>query len=133
MMKEMCFYAVFLFVYLIVLRHANSFFYGFVYMRRSLMNAFVCFIPWLSFQCYLNYSKTCLNRPPTQKEDQKLVFKRDYRLIQVKRIAECSPWNILQCFRPSLSYHLSLRFLFCLFLSGRLRQVLLYTKLSFHH
>ena len=31
-----------------------------------------------------------------------------------------------QYYRPSLSYHLSLRPLFCLFLSGRLRQVLLY-------
>ena len=31
--------------------------------------------------------------------------------------------SILQYFPPSLSYHLSLRSLFCLFLSGRLRQV----------
>ena len=46
--------------------------------------------------------------------------------MQVKSIAECSPWSILQYFQPSLSYHLSLRSLFCLFLSGRLRQVLLY-------
>ena len=38
--------------------------------------------------------------------------------MQVKRIAECSKWSILQYFRPSLSYHLSLRSLFCLFLSG---------------
>ena len=36
--------------------------------------------------------------------------------------------SILQYFRPSLSYHLSLRPLFCLFLSGPLRQVLLYTN-----
>ena len=36
--------------------------------------------------------------------------------------------SILQYFRPSLSYHLSLRLLFCLFLSGRLRQVLLYIQ-----
>ena len=35
--------------------------------------------------------------------------------------------NILQYFRPSLSYHSSLRPLFCSFLSGRLRQVLLYS------
>ena len=48
----------------------------------------------------------------------KLVFKTDYRLMKVKSIA--------QCFRPSLSYHLSLRFLICLFLSAPLRQVLLY-------
>ena len=32
----------------------------------------------------------------------------------------------MQYFRPSLSYHLSLRSLLSLFLSGRLRQVLLY-------
>ena len=38
--------------------------------------------------------------------------------MQVKSIAECS-------FRPSLSYHIPLKPLFCLFLSGRLRQVLL--------
>ena len=33
---------------------------------------------------------------------------------------------MLKYFRPSLSYYLSLRPLFCLFLSGGLRQVLLY-------
>ena len=44
--------------------------------------------------------------------------------MQVKSIAECSKGSILQYFPPSLSYHLSLRSLFCLFLSGRLRQVL---------
>ena len=37
--------------------------------------------------------------------------------------------RILHYFRPSLSYHLSLRYVFCLFLSGRLRQVLLYHSL----
>ena len=58
----------------------------------------------------------------------KLVFKTNFHLLQVKSIAECSPWSILQYFRPSLSYHLSIRFLFCLFLSGRLRQVLLYSS-----
>ena len=39
--------------------------------------------------------------------------------------------SILQYFRPSLSYHLSLRPLFLLFLSGRLRQVLLYFYTNF--
>ena len=48
------------------------------------------------------------------KEDQKLISKTDYHSMQVKSIAEC----ILQYYRPSLSYHLSLRPLFCLFLSG---------------
>ena len=37
--------------------------------------------------------------------------------------------SILQYYRPSLGYHLSLRPLICLLLSGRLRQVLLYEML----
>ena len=51
-----------------------------------------------------------------------MVFKTNYHLMQVRSIAEC----ILQYFRPSLSYHLSYRSLFCLFLSGHFTQVLLY-------
>ena len=38
--------------------------------------------------------------------------------------------SALQYFRPSLSYHLLLRPLFCLFLSGRFTQVLLYLIFS---
>ena len=60
-------------------------------------------------------------------KDPKLVFKTNYRLMQVKSIADCSKGSILQYFRPSLSYHLSLKALFCLFLSGRFTQVLLYS------
>ena len=41
--------------------------------------------------------------------------KTNYHLMQVKRIAECSKGSILQYFRPSLSYHLLLRSLLCLF------------------
>ena len=63
------------------------------------------------------------------KRRQKLIFKTDYRLMQVKSIAECSKGRILQYFRPSLSYYLSLRSLFCLFLSDRLSQVLQYMPL----
>ena len=51
-------------------------------------------------------------------KDRKLVFKTDYRLMQVKSIAECSKGSIRQYFRPSLTYHLPLRPFFCLFLSG---------------
>ena len=47
--------------------------------------------------------------------------------MQVKRIAE---WSILQYFRPSLTYHLSLSLSFCLFLNGRFTQVLLYLKIT---
>ena len=43
--------------------------------------------------------------------------------MQVKNIAEC----FLQYFQPSLSYHLSLRSLFCLFLSGRFTVLHFYT------
>ena len=50
-----------------------------------------------------------------------MVFKTDYRLMQVKGIAECSKGSILQYFRPSLSYHLSLRFLFSLFFEWPLK------------
>ena len=35
-----------------------------------------------------SYIKTCLKGP--LKKDQKLVFKTDYRLMQVKSFAECS-------------------------------------------
>ena len=56
----------------------------------------------------------------------KIDFKTYYLLMQVKNITECSNGNITECSngsilqysRPSLSYHLSLRSLFCLFLSG---------------
>ena len=53
-----------------------------------------------------------------------------YRLMQVKSNAECSKGSILQYFRPSLSYHLSLRPLFCLFLSGRFKQVSIYCTIN---
>ena len=81
------------------------------------------------------YCKTCLKWPLKKKTvlsghskrrpKIKLVFTTDYHLMLVKSIAECSKGSILQYFRPSFSYHLSLRPLLCLFLSGRLRQVLL--------
>ena len=64
------------------------------------------------------------------KRTQKLFYNTEYRLMQVKSIAECSKGGILQYFRPSLSYHFPLRPLFCLFLSGRLRQVLLYPDIG---
>ena len=43
--------------------------------------------------------------------------------MQAKSIAECSKGSILQCFQPSFTYHLSLRSLFCLYLSGCLLQI----------
>ena len=75
------------------------------------------------------YSKTSLMQP--LKKKTKIVFTTDFRLMQVKSIAKCSRGSILQYFWPSLSYSLSLRSLFCLFLSYRLRQVLLYNYIIF--
>ena len=71
----------------------------------------------------VGFYKTCLKRP--LKKRSKIGFKTDYRLMQVKSIAECSNGSILHHFRLLLCNHLSLRSLFCLFLSGCLRQVLL--------
>ena len=74
---------------------------------------------FLNKQCTLYFQATSVSSH--SREDQKLVSKTDYCLMQVKSILKES---ILQYFRPSLSYHLSLRApLFCLFLSGRLRLV----------
>ena len=56
------------------------------------------------FKIQQNLCKTA-----TLKKTKKLVFKTNHRLMQVKRIAECSKWSILQYFRPSLSYQLSLK------------------------
>ena len=49
--------------------------------------------------CTYIYSKTCLKRPLQKKN--KIVFETDYRLMQVKSIAECSTGSILQYFRHS--------------------------------
>ena len=59
-----------------------------------------------SVKIMFEYRKSCLKR--SLKKKTKLVFKTVYRLIQVKSIAECSKGSILQYFRPSLKYHLSL-------------------------
>ena len=70
-----------------------------------------------------NYSKTCVKRPLSKRP--KFVFKTNHRLMQVRSIAECSKGSILQYFRPSLRYNLSLRPLFDIFLSDHFKQVLL--------
>ena len=62
------------------------------------------------------YSKTCVKQPLSKRP--KIGFQDQLSLNAGQSIAECS--CILQYFRPSLSYHLLLRSLFCLFLSGRL-------------
>ena len=81
-----------------------------------------------NIKCYYGtkkkYYKTCLNRP--LKKKTKIVFQDRISLNAGQKYCRMLKESILQYFRPSLSYHLFLRPLFCLFLSGCLRQVLLY-------
>ena len=70
------------------------------------------------------YSKTCHKRP--LKKKTRIGFQDRLSLNTGQKYCRMLQESILQYFRPSLSYHLSLRPLLCLFLSGRLRQILLY-------
>ena len=67
---------------------------------------------------YTNTVKSVYNGH--SQKDRKLVFNR---FMQIKSIAAYSEGGILQYFWSPLSYHLSLRSLFCLFLSGRLHRL----------
>ena len=80
---------------------------------------------------YRNYNtvKTCLKQPLEKKT--KIGFQDLLSLNAGKKYCRMLSWSILQYFRPSLSYNLSLRPLFCLFLSGCLRQVLLYQNFTY--
>ena len=68
----------------------------------------VLMVPWVGLQCVIvvcsNHTVKHVQNGHSQK-DQNMVFNTNYRLMQVKRIAECSKGSILQYFRPSLSYH----------------------------
>ena len=77
-----------------------------------------------SYTQIMEYSKTHVKWPPSKKP--KIVFQDQLSLNagQNLSIADCSKGSILQYFQPSLSYHLSLRSVFCLFLSGRFTPVL---------
>ena len=63
-------------------------------------------------QSYQMHSKTCVKRPLSKRP--KIGFQDRLSLNAGQKYC-----RILQYFRPSLSLHLSLRSLFCLFLSGR--------------
>ena len=60
-------------------------------------------------------------KPVLSGRSKRMVFNTDYGLMQVKSIAECSPWSILQYSRPPLSYHFPLRPWFCRFLKWPLK------------
>ena len=84
------------------------------------------FLPSLSYHLSLRILFCLFFSGHNTQVYRKLFFKTNYRLMQVKNISKSSKGSILQYLLPSLSYHLSLRSLFCLFLSGRFTQVLLY-------
>ena len=58
----------------------------------------------------------------TQKEDQKLFFKTDYFLLQVKSIAECNTPREHSALLSKLPFVIK-TFVLSIFLSGHLRQV----------
>ena len=74
------------------------------------------------------FSKTCVNLPLSKR--LKIGFRSRPIIAKCRSKVLQKQGSILQYFRPSLSYHLRLRSLFCLFLSGRFTQVLLYVFLS---
>ena len=69
------------------------------------------------------YSKTGLKQPLKKKTE--IDFQDGLLLNAGQKYCRMLQGNILQYFRPSLSYHLSVRSLFCLFLIGHLKQTLL--------
>ena len=74
------------------------------------------------------YSKTCLKWPLKKKTEN--CFRGQLSLNAGEKYWRMLLRSILQYFWPPLSYHLSLRSLFCLFWSGHLRQALLYVDLD---
>ena len=69
------------------------------------------------------HSKTCQKRPLSKRP--KIGFQDQLSHNAGQKYCRMAKGSILQYFRPSLSYHLSLRSMFWLFLSGHLRQVLM--------
>ena len=67
------------------------------------IKTFVLIHKQLTFK--LNYSNTCVKRH--SKIDKTNILMTNGSLMKDQRIAECSPWSILQCFWPALSYNWS--------------------------
>ena len=90
-------------------------------------NQSVSAIPLINQGIYC--SKTCLKR--ALKKKTKIGFQDRLSLNAGQQYCRMHQESILQYVRPSLSYHLSLRPLFCQFLSGRFKRVLLYIYFRF--
>ena len=73
--------------------------------------------------CTPIYSKTCVKQPLSKW--QKIGFQDQLSLNAGQKYCRMLQGEILQYFRPLLSYHLTLRSLFCLFLNGSFTPVLL--------
>ena len=67
---------------------------------------------------YCKYSRTCTKRPLKKKTE--IYFQDRLSLNAGQKYCRMLRESILQYFRPSLEYHLSLRPMFCLLLSGLL-------------
>ena len=87
-----------------------------VFVSSSRCCGFVCSLRLWHFLVILIYIKACVKRP---------LSKRSNNGFQ-DRLSLNAGQKYLQYCRPSLNYHLSLRSLLCLFLSGRFTPVLLY-------
>ena len=91
---------------------------------ESLLVTFPSFLVWLSFAV-----KPVLSGH--SKIDKTKVLKTNGSLMKVESIAECSlrmlSWSILQYFWPALSDNQSWKPILVFFLSGHLRQILLYS------
>ena len=70
--------------------------------------------------CLIVYSEACLKKPLNKRHKIVCFIKTDFRIMQVKSIAECY-------FRSAFSTHLSKRPLLCISLSGHYRQILLHS------
>ena len=105
-------------------------------MNLGLQNKHTTFTPVTLFYFTLHvnivtlvnvYSKTCLKRP--LKKKTKIGFQDPLSLDTGQKYCRMLHKSILQYFRFSLNFHLTLKPLLCLFFSGSLRQVLLYVDL----
>ena len=97
------------------------------FFEYSYSNPVALFVQNVAYRvAEFEYSKTCLKRPLKKKTD--IGFQDRLSINAGPKYCRMLMGSILQYFRPSLNYHLSLISLFCLFLSGRLRQVSLYCK-----
>ena len=75
---------------------------------------------WWGVIFFYSYCKTCVKQPLSKRLEE-IGFQDQLSLNLGQKYC-----RMLQYFRPSLSYCLSLRSLFCLFFSGRFTQFLLY-------